>query len=181
MGFPGGSAVKNLPASAGDMGLIPRLGKIPRIKKWQSTPLLLPGKSHGWRSLAGYSAWSHKELDMTWWLSTYMCVCVCVCVCIYASFPDGSVVKNPPTSAGDVGLISESGRSPGGGNGNLLQYSCLGPRQDRGAWQTTVHEVTKSWTWLGDLTPFISLKFGNHVMLVQLLTWLDNRRCRKLK
>ena len=79
-------------------------------------------------------------------MTKHICVCVCVCVCIYASFPDGSVVKNPPTSAGDVGLISESGRSPGGGNGNLLQYSCLGPRQDRGAWQTTVHEVTKSWT-----------------------------------
>ena len=65
MGFPGGSAVKNLPARAGDMGLIPRLGKIPRRKKWQSTPLLLPGKSHGWRSLAGYSPGGRKELDTT--------------------------------------------------------------------------------------------------------------------
>ena len=40
-------------------------------------------------------------------------------------FPGGSVVKNPPTNAGDVGLISGSGRSPGGGNVNPLQYSCL--------------------------------------------------------
>ena len=51
----------------------------------------------------------------------------------YMGFPRGSAVKNLPASAGDVGLISELGRSPGGGNGNLLQYSCLGPRQDRGA------------------------------------------------
>ena len=48
-------------------------------------------------------------------------------------FPDGSAVKNLPTNAGDVGLIPGSGRSPGGGNGNPLQYSCLGNRLDRGA------------------------------------------------
>ena len=46
-------------------------------------------------------------------------------------FPDGSVVKNPPTSAGDMGLITGSGRSPGEGNGNPLQYSCLGNLMDR--------------------------------------------------
>ena len=49
-------------------------------------------------------------------------------------FPGGSVVKNPPTSAGDVGSIPGPGRSPGGGNGNLLQYSCLGNPMDRGIW-----------------------------------------------
>ena len=49
----------------------------------------------------------------------------------------GSVVKNLPANAGDVedaGLIPESGRSPGGGNGNPLQYFCLGNPMDRGAW-----------------------------------------------
>ena len=50
---------------------------------------------------------------------------------------------NPPANAGDVGSIPGSGRSPGEGNGNPLQYSCLGNPMDRGAWQTTVHEVTK--------------------------------------
>ena len=45
-------------------------------------------------------------------------------------FPGGSVVKNSPTSAGDVGLIPGLGRSPGGGNGNPLLYSCLGNPMD---------------------------------------------------
>ena len=53
-------------------------------------------------------------------------------------FPDGSGVRNPPANAGDVGSISGSGRSPGGGNGNLLQYPCLGNSMDRGAWWATV-------------------------------------------
>ena len=61
-------------------------------------------------------------------------------------FPGGSVVKNPPANAGDLGLIPELGRSPGEGNGNPLQYSCLGNPMDRGAWRATVHGVTKSWT-----------------------------------
>ena len=51
------------------------------------------------------------------------------------------MVKNPPANAGDVGSIPESGRSPGEGNGNPLQYSCLGNPRDRGAWQATVHVV----------------------------------------
>ena len=61
------------------------------------------------------------------------------------------VVKNPPANAGDVrevGLILGSGRSPGGGHGNPLQYSCLENPMDRGAWQATVHRVAKSQTWL---------------------------------
>ena len=49
---------------------------------------------------------------------------------------------------GDVGLIPGSGRSPGEGNGNPLQYSCLGNPRDRGAWQATVHGVTQSQTQL---------------------------------
>ena len=49
-------------------------------------------------------------------------------------FPGGSVIKNPPVNAGDLGLIPELGRSPGEGNGNPLQYSCLGNPMDREAW-----------------------------------------------
>ena len=59
------------------------------------------------------------------------------------------VVKNPPANAADIrdmGSIPGLGRYPEGGHGNLLQYSCLDNPVDRGAWQTTVHEVTKSWT-----------------------------------
>ena len=58
-----------------------------------------------------------------------------------------AVVKNPPANAGDVkdlGSIPGSGRSPGGGHGNPLQYSCLENPIDRGAWQSTVHKVARS-------------------------------------
>ena len=66
-------------------------------------------------------------------------------------FPCGSVVKNLPANAGDiryVGSIPGSGRSLEEGNGNPLQYSCLGNPMDRGAWQATVLGVAKSWTRL---------------------------------
>ena len=56
------------------------------------------------------------------------------------------MVKNLPANAGDTGSIPELGRSPGGGNGTPLQYSCLGNSMGRGTWQTTVHGVTKSQT-----------------------------------
>ena len=54
------------------------------------------------------------------------------------------MVKNPPANAGDVGSIPGLGRSPGEGNGNPLQYSCLGNLMDRAAWWATVHGVTES-------------------------------------
>ena len=57
-------------------------------------------------------------------------------------FPGGSVVKNPPANAGDMGSIPGLGGSSGKENGNPLQYSCLGNPINRGAWQATVHEVT---------------------------------------
>ena len=53
------------------------------------------------------------------------------------------MVKNPTANAGGIGSILGSGRSPGGGNGNSLHYSCLGNPMNREAWQTTVHEVAK--------------------------------------
>ena len=65
------------------------------------------------------------------------------------------VVKNPPSKPGDVrdaGLIPGLGRSPGGGPGNPLQYSCLENSVDRGAWWTTVHSLTQSQTQLKKLS-----------------------------
>ena len=53
------------------------------------------------------------------------------------------MVRNPPANAEDAGLTPGWGRSPGGGNGNPLQCSCLENPMDRGAWQATVHEVTE--------------------------------------
>ena len=89
----------------------------------------------------------------------YMCVCVCVCAraCVHAyvcvcehiyfqrgeHFPGGSAVKNLPTNAGDVGSVSGWGRSPGEGNGNPLQHSCLRNPMNRGAWRATVHGVAR--------------------------------------
>ena len=68
-----------------------------------------------------------------------------------AAFQVVLVVKNLPANAGDlrdVDSISGSGRSPGGGPGNPLWYSCLENPMDRGAWQATVHRVARSWTQL---------------------------------
>ena len=64
---------------------------------------------------------------------------------VEVGFP-GSVSKEYAWNAGDPDLISGSGRSPGGGHGNLLQYSCLGNSMDRGTWWVIVHGVTKSHT-----------------------------------
>jgi len=62
------------------------------------------------------------------------------------NFPGGSVAKNPPANAGDTGdtgWIPRLGRSPGEGNGNLLQYSCLENPMDRGTWWGMAHGVKK--------------------------------------
>ena len=59
-------------------------------------------------------------------------------------FPLGSVVKNPPANAGNAALIPGSGRSPGVGNGNPLQYSCLGNPMDRGTWRAIVSRGMES-------------------------------------
>ena len=64
--------------------------------------------------------------------------------------PGGSVVKDPSASAGDVGSILGPGRSPGEGNDNPRQDSCLGNPRDRGAWRATVHGVARSRTRLSD-------------------------------
>ena len=65
-------------------------------------------------------------------------------------FPAGSVVKNPSANAGDTGSLPDPEYSPGEGNGNPLQYSCLEIPMDRGDWQATVHGVAKSWTRLSN-------------------------------
>ena len=65
MGFPGDSVVKSLPASvggAGDTASVPGSERFPCRRKWQTVPVFLPGKSHGQRSLMGYSLWGHKRV-----------------------------------------------------------------------------------------------------------------------
>ena len=66
-----------------------------------------------------------------------------------AGFPGGSVVKNPPVNAGNVGSISGLGRSLGEGNGNPRQYFCLGNLMDRGTWWAIVLGVTKVLDMIG--------------------------------
>ena len=69
-----------------------------------------------------------------------------MCIYIYVIYPIYSAsleVKNPPTNAGDAGLIPGLGRSPGEGKGNPLQYSCFGNPMDSGAWRATVCGVAK--------------------------------------
>ena len=79
-------------------------------------------------------------------------------------FPGGSDGKESACSVGDPGSIPGSGRSPGEGNGNPLQYSCLENPTDRRAWWATVHEVLKSQTRLSDFTYF---HFTNLYFLMQ--------------
>ena len=83
-------------------------------------------------------------------------------------FPDGSSGKESTCNAEDPGLNPGLGRFPEGGNGNPFQYSCLENPMDRGAWQATVHGVTKSWTGLStvhacllmpEISPLISGPF----------------------
>ena len=62
---------------------------------------------------------------------------------VFLGFPGGSGVKNPLANAGDLGSIPGLGKSPGEGNGNPSQYSCLGNPMDKGAWRAAVHRVTK--------------------------------------
>ena len=69
---------------------------------------------------------------------------------IYVGFPGDSDSKESACNPGDLSLIPGPGRSPGEGNGNPLQDSCLEKSMDRGVWQATVCGVTKSWTRLDD-------------------------------
>ena len=80
-------------------------------------------------------------------------------------FPHGSDDKVSACNAGDTVSIPGSGRSPGGGNGNPFQYSCLGNPMDRGAWRATVHGVTKSWTRLSKTQHSIYI-FGHFPLLI---------------
>ena len=80
------------------------------------------------------------------------------------------VVKNLPASARherDACLIPGSRRSPGGGHGNPLQYSCLENPMDGGAWRGTVHNVSKSWTWLKQLSMHSHSKSFNFIPAFQ--------------
>ena len=115
-------------------------------RKWQPTPVLLPGKSHGWRSMVGYSPQGRKESDTTerlhftslpwgqgipWWLS-----------------PERTCLKCRRQRRCEFDPWVR--RTSGEGNDNPFQYSCLGNPMDWGDWWATVHEVAKRRTQLSD-------------------------------
>ena len=82
----GFSVVKNLPANAGDsrdVGLIPRVRKIPWRRKWQPALLFLPGESHGQWSLVGYSPWGHRESNVTEQPITHTHTRIHTCTCTH--------------------------------------------------------------------------------------------------
>ena len=109
-------------------------------KKWQPTSVFLSGKSHRQRSLAGYSPWGHKELDMTQWLNNNFS----------GVFPGSSVVKNSPANVGNVGMIPGLEDPLEKEIAAHSSYSCLGNPIDRGTLWAIVHGVLKSRSPLSD-------------------------------
>ena len=105
----------------------------------------------------------------------------------WMGLPGGSDGKASACNVGDPGSIPGSGRSPGGGNGNPLQHSCLQNSMDGGAWWATVHGVAKSWTRLSDFTFNLNLKMTilgynpqnkrntHEFILTQIDKWLGRR------
>ena len=89
----------------------------------------------------------------------------------WGAFQVEQVVKNPPAKVGNMGLIPGFRRSPGGGNGNLLQHSCLENSMDRGSWWATVHRVTKSQTGLKQLSTHTRTKGLNTQVLSRILDY----------
>ena len=101
---------------------------------------------------------------------TYVYTSVFICVCAHTckwGFPAGSVVKNAPANPEDMGDTDSppgSGKFPGEGNGNWLQYSWLGNSMDIGAWWATVHGVAKNRWWLS---------YCIHTHTVNLYCWVS--------
>ena len=97
---------------------------------------------------------SNNKLQVPEWISRLEGIFCWHKVCTLG-FPGVLVVKNPPSNSGDLrdmDSIPGLGRSPGGGHVNPLQYSCQKNPMDRAAWQATVHSISKSWTWLKQLS-----------------------------
>ena len=123
--FPGGSGGKVSAYNVGDIGSIPGWGRSHG-----------EGNGHSFQYSCPPAKKKKKDglKEILW------------------GFPCSSGGKVSACNAGDLGLIPESGRSPGEGNGNPLQYSCLENPMDQGTWWATVHGVTKSQTQLSDFT-----------------------------
>ena len=128
--FPVAQTVKNLPAMQETW--VRSLGQEDPLEKGKATRSSILARRIPWTEepggLQSMGSQRHGHEGLPWW-------------------PSG---KDSACSVGDPGSIPGSGRSPGVGNGNPLQYSCPENPMDRGAWRATVHGVTKSWTRLSD-------------------------------
>ena len=107
---------------------------------WHAVPV--PQDREAWHA-EGHGV-TNSRIQLSNWTTILMVLNIGV------GFPGGSDGKEPACSSGDPDSIPGLGRSPGKGNGNPLQYSCLENPMDKGAWQATVHGVAKSWTWLSN-------------------------------
>ena len=126
-GFPGGSDGKESACSAGDFGFDTWVEKFPWKRKWQPALVFLPGKSHGWRNLAGFMGLQRGRRN---WVTSFSLVI--------------QIVKNLFTIQ-ETQVRSLGGRrSPEEGHGNPLQYFFLENAMGRGAWWATVQGVSKS-------------------------------------
>ena len=129
-GFPGGSDSKASARNVGDPGSIP--GSVRS-----------PGEGNG--NPLQYSCLENSMDGGAWWATVHGVTKSQSQLSNFSSlhFPGGSAGKESACTAGDPGSVLGLGRSPGKGNGNPLQYSCLEDPMDRGAWQATVHGVAR--------------------------------------
>ena len=119
LGFPGGSVVKNLPANA-DVCLIPGSGRFLRRRKEQPIPIFLSGKSHGYRSLVGYSPWGHKRVghDLVTKTTT---TCTCIIPSKWKS-ESRAVMSDSLWPHGLYSPWNSPGQNTGVGSLSLLQW-----------------------------------------------------------
>ena len=162
----GPSPGTTLPASPG-VHQLPKLSKlchwirkIPWRRAWQLPSVFLPRESHGqrWLQFIGLQRVEHYWSNVAYmhpWRLHYMGIVdqiinnwQLICPPAHLGLPCWLSDKVSACSAGDPGSVPGSGRSPGEGNGNPLQYSCLANSRDRGAWWAIVHGVAKSQTRL---------------------------------
>ena len=141
----GGPRKRKRPQKGCGWGLLPHSG-VPQISPHPFLTWM------GWAHLLTSQLQGASRGHRAWWVSAPSAGTFPFDLTIVpgVGFRGGSDVKASACNARDLGLIPGLGRAPGEGNGNPLQYPCLGNSLDRGAWWAIVHRVTKSWTWLSN-------------------------------
>ena len=156
MGVPCGTVIKNSPANVGDardVALIPGWGRSPGVGN-SNPPVLLPGISHGWRSLVGCSQWGREESDTTERLHFYFSLS---CIGERNGKPlQCSCLENPRDGrawwAAVYGVAQSWTLLKQLSSSSSSQYSCLESFMDRGAWEATLQGVATNWTQLNTHT-----------------------------